>query len=132
MIYCNVCCLNVVNAQSLHHKNDWTSRNLDHTLEILTFLHSYTECIFFSLLRKPIFPYEMSFYQNPIKYCNMAIYCNMVKHNTQYDIDPYCFTPTMYIVITSCNISHYGHTNSDILICDCLSKNPTYSHTNWL
>ena len=24
-IYCNVYCLNVVNTQSLHHKNDWTS-----------------------------------------------------------------------------------------------------------
>ena len=34
-IYCNVCCLNVVNAQSLHHKNDWTSRNLGYKLEFL-------------------------------------------------------------------------------------------------
>ena len=57
-------------------------------------LYSYTGCIFFSLLPKPIFPYEMSFYQNPIKYCNMAIYCNTLKHNTQYGIDPYCFTPS--------------------------------------
>ena len=38
----------------------------------------------------------MSFYQNPIKYCNMAIYCNTLKHNTQYGIDPYCFTPNTY------------------------------------
>ena len=29
-IYCNVCCLNVINTQSLHHKNDWTSKNLDY------------------------------------------------------------------------------------------------------
>ena len=44
VIYCNVCCLNVVNAQSLHHKNDWTSRNLDYTPEFFVFiqLYSYT------------------------------------------------------------------------------------------
>ena len=40
-----------------------------------------------------IFPFEMSFYQNPIIYCNMAIYCNTLKHNKQYGIVPYCFTP---------------------------------------
>ena len=40
----------------------------------------------------------MSFYQNPIKYCNMAIYCNTFKHNTQYGIDPYCFTPSTDII----------------------------------
>ena len=45
---------------------------------------SYTACIFFSLLPKPILPYDISFYQNPIRYCNMAIYCNTLKHNTQY------------------------------------------------
>ena len=95
-IYCNVC-LNVVNAQSLHHKNAWTSRNLDYTLEVFTLLYSYTGYIYFSLLPKPIFPYEISFYQNPIKHCNMAIYCNTLKHNTQYGIDPYCFTPSTYI-----------------------------------
>ena len=81
-IYCSVCCLNVVNTQSLHHKNDWTSKNLDYTLQFLMLLYSYTGCIFFSLLPKPIFPYEMSFYHNPIKYCNMAIYCNTLKCNT--------------------------------------------------
>ena len=83
----------IVNAQSLHHKNDWTSRNLDYTLEFFYALYSYTGCTFFSLLPKPIFPYEMSLYQNPIKYCNMAIYCNTLKCNTQYGIDLYCFTP---------------------------------------
>ena len=90
VIYCNVCCLNVVNAQSLYHKNDWTSRNLDYTLQFFMLLYSYIRCIFFSLLPKPVFPYEMSFYQNPIKYCNMAIYCNTLKCNTQYGNDPYC------------------------------------------
>ena len=39
----------------------------------------------------------MSFYQNPIKYCNMAIYCNTLKHNTQYSIDPYCFAPNVNV-----------------------------------
>ena len=97
-IYCNVCCLNVINTQSLRHKNDWTSKNLDYTLQFLMLL-SYTGCIFFSLLSKPIFPYEMSFYQNPIKYCNMAIYCNTLKCNMQYGIDPYCFTPNVYTYI---------------------------------
>ena len=38
--------------------------------------------IFFSLLLKPIFPHEMSFYKNPITYCNAAMYCNPLKHNT--------------------------------------------------
>ena len=35
VIYCNVCCLNVINTQSLHHKNDWTSKKLDYTLQFL-------------------------------------------------------------------------------------------------
>ena len=38
----------------------------------------------------------MSFYQNPIKYCNMTIYCNTLKHNMQYGIDLYCFTTSTY------------------------------------
>ena len=28
----------------------------------------------------------------------MAIYCNILKCNTQYGIDPYCFTPNIHIV----------------------------------
>ena len=82
--------LNVIITQLSHHKIDWTSKNLDYTLQFLVLLYGYTACILFTLLPKPIFPYEMSFYQNPIKYCNMAIYCNTLKHNTQYSIDPYC------------------------------------------
>ena len=54
-IYCNVCYLNVINAQSLHHENDWASKNLDHTLQFLMLLYGYTGCIFFTLLPKPIF-----------------------------------------------------------------------------
>ena len=43
-IYCNVCCHNVINTQSLHHKNDWTSKNLDYSLQFLMVLYSYTGC----------------------------------------------------------------------------------------
>ena len=91
VIYCNVCCLNVINTQSLHHKNDWTSKNLDYTLQFLMLLYGFTGCIFFTLLPKPMFPCEMSFYQNPTKYCNT------LKHNTQYSIDLYCFTPNIHL-----------------------------------
>ena len=37
VIYCNVCCLNVINTHSLHHNNSWTSGNLDYTLQFLMF-----------------------------------------------------------------------------------------------
>ena len=80
-------------------------------------LYGYTGCIFFTLLPKPIFPYEMSFCQNPIKYCNMAIYCNTLKHNTQYSIDLYCFTPnthaytqTLYTYDVHTHTYTYTHT----------------------
>ena len=45
VIYCNVCCVNVVNVQSLHHKNHWTSSNLDNALDFLyliTWLHHHS------------------------------------------------------------------------------------------
>ena len=90
VIYCNILqylFLNVINTPQ-----NWL--NLDYTLQFLVFLYGYTGCILFTLLPKPIFPYEMSFYENPIKHCNVAIYCNTLKHNTQYSIDPYCFTPS--------------------------------------
>ena len=54
--------LNVVNTKSLHHKNNWTSRNLDYALKFFMLLLSFLGCIFFPLLPKPIFPYKMSFY----------------------------------------------------------------------
>ena len=66
---------------------------LDYTLQFLVLLYGYTGCIFFTLLPKPTF---LSFYQNPIKYCIMATYFNTLKHNTQYGIDPYCFTTSIY------------------------------------
>ena len=83
VIYCIVCCLNVVNTQSLHHKNDRTFKNLDYTLQFLMLLYGHTGCIFFTLLSKPIFPYEMFFYQNLIKYCNkqyIAIHSNTIRN----------------------------------------------------
>ena len=98
-IYCNVCCLNVVNAQSLHHKNDWTSRYLDYTLKVFTLLYSYTGCIYSFVYCQNPYSHIKCLHQNAIKYCNMAIYCNTLKHNTQYGIDLYCFTPNTYIVI---------------------------------
>ena len=98
-----MCCLN---AQSLHHKNDWTSRNFDYTFGLFTLLYSYTGCIFFSLLPKPI-SYEMSFYQNPINNCNMAIYCNTLKYNMQYGINLYCFTPNRCLYTSQTQTYHY-------------------------
>ena len=83
VIYCNVCCHNVVNAQLLHHKNDWTSRNLDYTLQFLMLLYSYTGYIFFSLLPKPIFPYEMSFTKiqsNIAIWQYIAIHSNTIRN----------------------------------------------------
>ena len=51
--YCNVCYLNVVNAQSLHQKNDWIFRNLDYTIEFCMLLYSYTGCIYFLYCQNP-------------------------------------------------------------------------------
>ena len=91
VIYCNVCCFNVISTQSLHHKIDWT------WIIHFSFLYFYMiiQRVYSLRYCQNPFPYEMSFYQNSIKYCNMAIYCNTPKHNTQYSIDPYFFTPTL-------------------------------------
>ena len=87
----------------LNHYTTKMTRPLEiwiiYVLKFLMLLYIYTRCMFFSLLPKSMFSYEMSFYQNPIKYCNMAIYCNTLKHNTQYGIDPYCFTPSTYAIV---------------------------------
>ena len=63
---CNVCCLNVINTQSLYHKNDWTSRNLDYTLQFLVLLYSYIGYI-----------YSLLYCQNP--YSHMK--CLLPKFN---------------------------------------------------
>ena len=103
-IYCNVCCLNVINTQSLHHKNDLTSKNLDYTLQFLMLLYSFTGCILFSLMPKPhISGVKYLVYQNPIKYCNMAIYCNTLKCNTQYvHVRPRIVSPLIYTFSHCC------------------------------
>ena len=36
-VFCNVCCLNVINTQSLHHKNDWTSKNLGYSYTLISY-----------------------------------------------------------------------------------------------
>ena len=119
-IYCNVCCLDGINTESLHHKNDWTSKN-DYTLQFLILLCGYTGCIFFALLPKPKYPYEMSFYQNPIKYCNMAIYCNTLKHNTQYSIDLYCFTPSWQSALSIAEINYSTNSICTNFIILCIN-----------
>ena len=63
-------------------------------LSFYAFLQLYRVYPFFNA--KTHIPYEMSFYQIPIKFCNMAIYCNTLEHNTQYGIDLYCFTSSTY------------------------------------
>ena len=76
VIYCNVGCLNVVNGQSLHHKNDWTSRNFDYTLSFLCF---YTVIQGVYSFLKPIFPYEMPFLKK--FQSNVAIWQFIVIHS---------------------------------------------------
>ena len=88
------CYVNVVNDLSLHHKNDWTSSNLDYTLQFIM-IYMVIQGVHFFFVTKPIFPYEISFYHNPVTYCNIAIYCNTLTHNTQYGLDLYCLTPNL-------------------------------------
>ena len=76
-IYCNVCCLNDVNVQPLHHKNDWIPSNLDYTLEFLHFIRLYTVYILFYC--QNTYSHVKCLYQNPIKYCNTAVYCNTLN-----------------------------------------------------
>ena len=60
-----------------------TSKNLDYTLQFLMLLYSYTECILFSLMPKPIFPYEISFYQiqsNIAIWQYIAIHSNAIRN----------------------------------------------------
>ena len=37
-------------------------------------------------------------------YCNTAIYCNTLKGNMQYGIDPYCYIPIEYMHISLLNL----------------------------
>ena len=50
----------------------------------------------------------------------MAIYCNILKHNTQYGIDLYCFTPSAVTLINDCFIrvfyNQHCQTFSDLVV----------------
>ena len=54
------------------------------------------------LLLKPIFPYEMSLYQNTVTYCNIVIHY-VAETAIQYNIDSCNFTFT--VVVTKSVIS---------------------------
>ena len=71
VIYCNFCCLNVINTQSSHHKNDLTSKNLDYTLQFLMLLYSYTRVI------QGV--YSLLYYQNP--YAHMKCLFTKIQSN---------------------------------------------------
>ena len=55
-------------------------------------------------------------------YCNIAIYCNTLKHNTQYSIyfDQYCFTPSI-VQCRLCTVSVWNnavyHCNINLNMC---------------
>ena len=60
--------------------------------------------IFFSLLLKPVFPYEKCFFQNPVTYCNMAIYCN--APNTIHNMALICIVSPLHgMIIEICNMA---------------------------
>ena len=88
-----ICCtlqyiamFNAVIIQSLHHKNDWSS-NLDHKLQFIMIYMVIPAETYISFLYYwnpySYTVYEMSFYQNPVTYCNMAIYSNTI-HNMAF------------------------------------------------
>ena len=60
-------------------------------------------------------------------YCNMAIYCNTLKGNMQYGIDPYCYIPNTYVHQHTCTQTrvliyvqtHYKHA-VDCCTCDMI------------
>ena len=115
-IYCNLCCLNVVNTQLLHHNNDWTSKN---TLHFLMLLYGYYRVYILYFTAKTHNYYHMKCLFTKIQahtYCNIAIYCNTLKHNTQYSIciDLYCFTPS----IVQCRLCTVSVWNNAVYHCN--------------
>ena len=88
VIYCNVCCLNVINTQSLHHKIDWTW--------IIHFSFSSFFMVIQGVYSLLYCQNSYSHMKNPIKYCNN--YGNILEYTqTQYAIwhwlvlfHPYC------------------------------------------
>ena len=75
--YCNVCCLNVINTQSLHHKNDWTSKNLDYTLQFFMLLGVY----YLLYCQYPLFHMKCLF---------TKMQSNIATHSNTIRIDQYC------------------------------------------
>ena len=70
----------------------------------------------------------MSFYQHPGTYCNIAIYYNTFKHNMQYCINLYCFTPNFhhtllqYVKCFWYNISNFWTSTSSQYQCTNISN----------
>ena len=88
----------------LNHYTTKMTGSLETWIIHLSFLRFYTviQGVYSFLYCQNPYSHMKCLYQNPIKYCNMAIYCNTLKHNTQYGIDPYCFTPTTHISTPGC------------------------------
>ena len=64
----------------------------------------------------------------------MAIYCNTLKHNMQYGIDPYCFTPTTntarmqdYTYIRTPQFMHLPSNILSIKVFTCSTSDTTTS-----
>ena len=71
-------------------------------------LYGYTGSIFFTLLPKPIFPYEMSFYQiqSKLQYGNIriAIHSNTI-HNTALTCIVLPLMATEYYLVHCCQLN---------------------------
>ena len=50
----------------------------------------------------------------------MAIYCNLLKHNTQYGIDPYCFTPRPKKLYVHSNMCGWVDAVAKLLLIEAL------------
>ena len=97
VIYCNVFCLNVVSAQSLHHKNDWISRNLGYTLEFFTLLYSYI--LFFTVKTHiPTWNVFLPKSDQILQYGNILQYTQNTIRNMALT-RTYCFTPSKNSVL---------------------------------
>ena len=106
VIYCNVYCLRVVNIRSLHCKiNGPLVIWIIQFSFLLLAIWLYKAYIVFFVI-EPIFPYEMSFYQNLVTYYIMAIYWHKLKHNTQHGFEPYCITPSTLLYSNYCHASN--------------------------
>ena len=57
---------------SIHYRNDWTSGKTVYTQFLTVYVCSYVLFLYYKNLHSHN-PYEMSFYQNPVTNCNIAI-----------------------------------------------------------